>query len=106
MFDPDKLYTKAMSAAEDYADKDEAAGNLEDALDALRGDIMAELKARGEPVTVLKDYARKDPRYTQTAKSWREARKQALIARMKYDQICRYQDNERTNEVTTRRLAT
>ena len=106
MFDPDKLYTKAMEAAKDYADKDHAAGVLEDALDALKGDIIAKLKSKGEPVTIVGSLAKSDPDYKEMTKAWRDAKHAALIAKMKYDQICRYQDNERTNEVTTRRLTT
>jgi len=70
MFDPDKLYTKAMEAAKDYADKDHAAGVLEDALDALKGDIIAKLKSKGEPVTIVGSLAKSDPDYKEMTKEY------------------------------------
>jgi hypothetical protein len=106
MFNPQSMYEKAIEAAEDYADKDHAAGVLEDALDALKGVIASELKAKGEAVGLISNLTKKDPRWIEMTKSWRDARKEALIAKMKYDQINRFQDNERTQEATARRLAT
>ena len=106
MLDPNELFTKAMEAAEDYADKEHAAGVLEDALDALKGSLVAKYKARGEAVTIIKDLVKNDPEYKQLAIEWRDAVRAFRIAKLKYDQVCRFQDNVRTNEATARRLAT
>jgi hypothetical protein len=106
MLDPKDLFTKAMEAAEDYADKEHAAGVLEDALDALKGLLVAEYKSKGEPITTIKDIIKNDPRYKESVSAWRDAVKAFRIAKLKYDQVCRFQDNVRTNEATARRLAT
>jgi hypothetical protein len=106
MLDPNELFTKAMEAADDYADKEHAAGVLEDSLDAMKGVLVAEYKGKGEPVTIIKDLIKSDPRYKDFAKTWRNAMKSYRIAKLKYDQVCRFQDNVRTNEATARRLAT
>lgn len=104
MIDPESLYNKAMEQAEVWADTDHAAGVLEDALEALEGVLVAEYKAKGEPVTILGKLIKKDARWTEAAKARRDARKEALIARLKYEQINRYQDNKRTKESTERQL--
>ena len=105
MINPTDLYNKALAAGEEWADKDHAAGVLEDALDALKGQISAELKAKGESISLIRDLTRKDERWREASIRWRDARKQALIAKLKYEQVCRYQDNLRTNQVTERQLA-
>lgn len=105
MIDPNELFTRAENAAEDWADKDHAAGILEDFIDTLEGTITAELKAKGEPITVINKLSKADPRWIEASKNWREARKQALIAKLKYDQVNRYMDNVRTKESTERSLA-
>ena len=106
MLNSTSLYEKAMEAAEDYADKEHAAGVLEDALDALKGSLSAEYKRKGEPATLIGSLIKNDPLYKEMATQWRDAVKAYRIARLKYDQICRYQDNEKTNEVTARALTT
>jgi len=106
MLNSTSLYEKAMEAAEDYADKEHAAGVLEDALDALKGSLVAKYKAKGEAVTIINNLVKDDPEYKLMATQWRDAVKAYRIARLKYDQICRYQDNEKTNEVTARQLTT
>ena len=105
MINPQDLYTKAMEAAEDWADKEHAAGVLEDALSTLEGVLLAELKSQGEPTTTAPKLIKKDPRWIDSAKTWREAKRAALIARMKYEQVNRFQDNVRTKESTERALA-
>ena len=105
MIDPKELYERAMEAGEGWADKDHAAGVLEDALDALKGQISSELKTRGESISLIRDLVRKDERWIDMTSKWREAKKSALIAKLKYEQINRYQDNLRTNQVTERQLA-
>lgn len=105
MIDPEKLYNRSMTAAEEWADKDHAAGVLEDALGTLESDIAAELKARGEPVSVIPKMIKCDQRWKDAAQSWRQAKRDALIAKLKYEQANRYQDNLRTKESTERQLA-
>jgi len=105
MLDPKDLFTKAMESAEDYADKEHAAGVLEDALDALKGVLVAEYKGKGEPVTIIGTLIKADPRYKELVRTWRDAVKEFRIAKLKYDQVCRFQDNVRTNEATARKLA-
>jgi len=105
MIDPQALFDKAMTAAEDWADKDEAAGNLDDAVDALKALIYSELKSKGEPVTLVPVLAKKDERYVELQKNYMAAKKAALIARLKYEQINRFMDNIRTKESTERALA-
>ena len=105
MINPTDLYEKAIRQAEDYADRDYAAGILEDALSTLEGHLTAELKAKGEPTTILSKLVKKDERWITAANDWRAAKKSALIAKMKYEQVNRYQDNIRTVEASTRKLA-
>lgn len=105
MIEPSKLFDKAMKSAEDWADKDHAAGILEDGLSTLEGILIAELKAKGEPITIIPKLIKKDTRWVDAAEAWRDARKQALIAKLRYEQVCRYMDNERTKESTERSLA-
>lgn len=104
MIDPGKVYEQAMEAAEDYADKDHAAGVLEDALDALKGTLTADLKSKGESVTIISSLVKKDHAWIELSVQWRDARKSAILAKLKYDQVCRWQDNIRTNAVTDRSL--
>lgn len=104
MIDPQKLFDKAISCAEDWADKDHAAGVLEDGLSTIEGSLCAEYKAKGEPISVITKLIKKDARWLEAAQSWREARKQALVARLKYEQVNRYMDNIRTKESTERQL--
>lgn len=106
MKDPDELYSRSIELAEDYADKDFAAGVLEDAISTLEGVITAELKAQGQSITIIPKLVKKDERWVEASANWREARKQTLIAKMKYDQSVKYQDNLRTIEATNRRLST
>ena len=105
MINPQELFDKAMTAAEDWADKDEAADNLDDAVDALKGLIFSELKAKGESVTLIPVLAKKDERYVELQKDYLAAKKEAIIAKLKYDQINRFMDNVRTKESTERALA-
>ncbi|MBW2106612.1 MAG: hypothetical protein JRI26_11495 [Deltaproteobacteria bacterium] len=105
MIDPQELYNRAMEAAEDWADKDHASGILEDAVSAMEGMLVAELKAKGEPVTVILKLVKNDSRWKEAAQNWRTARKEALIARLKYEQVNRFMDNVRTKESTERALA-
>ena len=105
MIDPTNLHNKAMAAAEDWADKDHAAGLLEDALSTLEGVIVAELKASGESISIIPKLVKKDERWVELARNWRDARKAALIARLQYEQVNRFQDNVRTKESTERALA-
>jgi len=105
MIDPEKLYNKAMEAAEDWADKDYAAGVLEDGLSTLEASLIAEYKAKGEPVSTVAKRVKMDPKWVSMAEAWRDARKAALVARLKYDQINRFIDNCRTKESTERSLA-
>jgi len=105
MIDPTELYNKALNSAEEWADKDNAAGVLEDALGTLEGVLCAEYKAKGEPVSIMTKLIKQDQRWINAAKAWREARKHALVARLKYEQVNRYQDNIRTRESTERQLA-
>ena len=104
MINPKDLYEKAMESAEDYADKDYASGLLDDAVEALEGVITAELKAEGQPTTLIPKLIKKDKRLMKEKENRRGARKQAIIAKLKYEQVNRYQDNLRTNEVTVRKL--
>lgn len=105
MIDPDKIFNNSMEAATDWADKDHAAGILEDGAETLRGVIASELKQSGESVTLIRDLTRKDSRWVEMVRQWRDAKRAALIAKLKYDQVCRWQENVRTNEVTERKLA-
>lgn len=105
MIDPDKVYQKAVDQAEDYADKSYAAGVLSDGLDTLKGQIMAELRSKGDPVTLISSLSRTDQRWIDMAKQVRDAEKAALIAKLKYEQVNRWQDNVRTNEATIRKHA-
>lgn len=105
MIDPTELYNKAMAQAENWADADYVSGLLDDALDTLEGVIIAELKASGQPVSIINKLAKKDERWKEAAQKRREARRDALIERLKYEQVNRYQDNNRTKESTERQLA-
>ena len=104
MIDPHKMYLKSIELAEDYADKDFAAGTLEDALDALKGTLSAKLKSKGESVSIIPALVKSQPEWVEMAGQWRLAKKVALLAKLKYDQSNRYQDNVRTAEATTRQL--
>ena len=105
MIEPDKLFNKAMEQAEMWADDDYTAGILEDALSTLEGILIAELKANGEPITIIPKLLKKDPRWIDSSNRWRDAKKSALLSKLKYDQVCRYMDNVRTKETTERALA-
>jgi len=104
MINPADLYEKAMKQAEDWADKQHAEGVLEDALSTLEGTLIAELKAKGEPITTAPKLIKKDPRWIDAARVWRDAKRESLIARLRYEQVNRYQDNQRTKESTERQL--
>ncbi len=105
MIDPTALYNKALAQAEEWADKEHAAGVLEDAVGAMEGVLYAEYKAKGEPSTLIPKLIKKDERHKQALEQWRLAKKEAHIAKMKYDQVNKYQDNIRTRESTERQLA-
>ena len=105
MIEPEKLYEKAMSAAEEWADYDHAAGLLEDLLSTVEGSIASRLKSEGESISIIPKLIKKDPQWKESASQWREAKKQALIAKLKYEQINRFMDNIRTKESTERALA-
>ena len=105
MIDPTALYNKAIEQAEDWADKEHAAGVLEDAVGAMEGLLYAEYKAKGEPATLIPRLIKKDDRHKNALNLWRDAKKEAHIAKMKYDQVNKYQDNIRTKESTERQLA-
>jgi len=104
MIDPTELYNKAMAQAENWADADYASGLLDDALDTLEGVITAELKADGKPVSIINKLAKNDERWKEAAQKRRQARRDALIEKLKYEQMNRYQDNIRTKESTERQL--
>ena len=104
MLDPDLIYNGSIDAAEDWADKDHASGILEDALGTLESQIASELKAKGEPVSIISKLIKKDSRWIEFARTWRDAKKASLLARLKYDQLCRKGENIRTNAVTERQL--
>lgn len=106
MINPKELFEKAEQAAEDWADKDHAAGLLEDALSAMEGHIAAELKAKGESISIIPKLIKNETKWKELAKLWRDARKDALKAKLFYEQVNRYQDNIRSVEATTRRLTT
>ncbi len=105
MIDPNELFTRAESSAEDWADKDYAAGILEDFLSTMEGQIASKLKSEGIPITIISKLIKSQPEWIDAAKAWRFARKEALIARLKYEQVNRFQDNVRTKESTERTLA-
>ncbi len=105
MIDPKDLFVKAENAAEDWADKDFAAGMLEDSLSVLEGQIATRLKMEGNPISIISKLIKSQPEWFELSKNWRTARKAALIARLKYEQVNRYQDNVRTKESTERALA-
>ncbi len=93
-----------MLAASDYADKDYAEGMLDDARRAMKGAVAAQLRAKGESISIISDLVRKDLKYLESAKAWRDARMLAIMAKFKYEQVCRYQDNLRTQQVSDRQV--
>jgi hypothetical protein len=105
MIDPQALYNKAMEAAEDMADKEYAYGTLEDGLSTLEGMLITELKGKGEPVTLIPKLIKQDEKWVLQAENVRKAKKEYILAKFKYEQVCRFQDNQRTKETTERALA-
>lgn len=105
MIDPQALYERALEAAQDFQDKEYAYGILEDGLQTLEGQIIAELRARGEPTTIVSKLAKTDRRWIEMAELRRDAEKAYKLAKFKYEQVNRFQDNIRTKETTERALA-
>jgi len=100
MIDPTELYNRAMDAAEDWSTKDEIAANLDVAVDTLKAVIYAEMKSKGDSVTLIPTLAKGEKRYVEMMESYLKAKREALLAKMKYDQIGKYMDNIRTKEST------
>jgi hypothetical protein len=105
MIDPQELFTKAEAAAADWADKDYAAGLLEDLVSSLEGVLASRYKSKGHAATLIPKLIKADVEWKEAQYRWREAKKEAMVARLKYEQINRFQDNIRTKESTERALA-
>ena len=105
MINPQDLYNKAIEAGEEWADKQYEAGLLEDLADAIKGDIAAELKANGVPISLISNLIKADKRHKEAMKDYRDAKHEEMKAKIKYDQVNRYMDNLRTKESTERQLA-
>lgn len=100
-----EMYEKSMELAEKWADADEAEGHMKDSLEAMEADLIAEYKKDGQPVTLIPKLIKGDQRYKDVAKALRVLRRETIIAKERYNQSNRYQDNWRTKESTERQLA-
>ena len=104
MINPQELYNRAMEAADELVEKEEIANTFADAVEALEGIIIEDLKAKGEPTTIVSKLAKKDMRYIIMKNDWRGAINDFHRAKYKYEQACKFQDNVRTKESTERQL--
>ncbi len=99
-FRPERIYQEIVSSGQDWADKNAAAELLEE----TKKSVLAELinGASGTSQSAKESMALADPAYRLHLTNMVTARKQANIARMKYDAVRVLAEMRRTQESTRR----
>lgn len=98
-FDPELIFQKLADAGEEWADKDSAASILEETKKTLLSELM--LGFQGS-VAERERAALADPAYKHHLKSMVVARKEANIARVRYDSMRVLAELRRTEQSTRR----
>ena len=97
---PDQIFVKLESAANDYADREAAASLLEE----MKHTILSQCAADhpDDSMSAAESKARRDKRFIEHLKSMVDARKEANKAKAKYYSIQTWIDLTRTKESTER----
>lgn len=100
MFNPDHIYHEITAAGEAWADKESAA----DLLEETRKSVLAELinSAEGPSVAAKENAALADPAYKLHITQMVAARREANIARVRYDAVRVLAELRRSQESTKR----
>lgn len=99
-FDPDLIYTQLIHAGEEWADKDAAAQMLEENKKSILAHLMIE--APGSTSAEKERLALADPSYKHHLKLMVTARKEATVAKVRYDAMRVLSEMRRTQESTRR----
>lgn len=99
-YDPNELHGRFVELGSDWADKDAAANLLEETKKSVLGKTF--LAAEGKSVAEREYLALSNPGYVDHLKAMVEARKQANLARVRFDAARTWFDAARTIEATRR----